>query len=113
MRTVFLVPSLKLSGGLNVVMEHGSRLARDHGFDVTMAITHHPGEDPWPYEGLGDVRVVDVADLGDEAFDLAVATGGTPSPTSPGSAPSTPRTSSRAWRTASSPLTTRRRRWRD
>ena len=36
MKVAFLVPSLRLSGGLNVVVEHGSRLARHHGFDVTI-----------------------------------------------------------------------------
>ena len=74
MKVAFLVPSLRLSGGLNVVVEHGSRLAADHGFDVTMVITHHPGEEPWPYDGLSRVRVVDVDDGAGEQFDLAVAT---------------------------------------
>jgi len=73
-KVAFLVPSLRLSGGLNVVVEHGSRLAADHGFDVTMVITHHPGEDPWPYDGLSRVRVADLADVTGEQFDLAVAT---------------------------------------
>lgn len=74
MKVAFLVPSLRLSGGLNVVVEHGSRLARDHDMDVTMVITHHPGEAPWPYDGLDQVRIVDLADVADESFDLAVAT---------------------------------------
>ena len=74
MKVAFLVPSLRLSGGLNVVVEHGSRLAADHGFDVTMAITHHPGEDPWQYDGLSHVRVADIDDIRGEQFDLAVAT---------------------------------------
>jgi len=73
-KLAFLVPSLRLSGGLNVVVEHGSRLARDHGFDVTMVITHHQGEEPWPYDGLAHVRVVDLDDVTGESFDLAVAT---------------------------------------
>lgn len=74
MRLVVLVPSLKLSGGLNVVVEHATRLVARHGFDVTLAITHHQGEEVWPYEGLAAVRVADVDDLGDEPFDLALAT---------------------------------------
>ncbi|HPU38785.1 MAG TPA: hypothetical protein PLS63_04370 [Microthrixaceae bacterium] len=74
MKVAFLVPSLRLSGGLNVVMEHGSRLARDHGFDITMIVTHHQGEAPWPYPGLGDVTVADLDDVADEPFDLAIAT---------------------------------------
>jgi len=73
-KVAFLAPSLRLSGGLNVVVEHGSRPAADHGFDVTMAITHHPGEDPWPYDGLSRVRVADLDDIRGEQFDLAVAT---------------------------------------
>ena len=74
LRVAFLVPSLRLSGGLNVVMEHGSRLARNHGFDVTMVITHHPDETPWAYDGLGDVSVEAIADVNGEPFDLAIAT---------------------------------------
>ena len=62
MKVAFLVPSLRLSGGLNVVMEHGSRLARDHDMDVTMVITHHPDEVPWTYDGLDDVSVRTLAD---------------------------------------------------
>jgi glycosyltransferase involved in cell wall biosynthesis len=74
MRLIFLVPSLRLSGGLNVVVEHATRLATRHGFDVTLAITHHVGEEIWPYEGLESVRVVDIDDVADESFDLALAT---------------------------------------
>lgn len=74
MKVAFLVPSLRLSGGLNVVVEHGSRLASDHDFDVTMVVTHHQGETPWPYDGLRHVRVVDLDDLTGETFDLAIAT---------------------------------------
>jgi hypothetical protein len=74
MKIVFLVPSLRLSGGLGVVVEHGSRLARDHGFDVTMAITHHVDDESWAYSGLEEVRVASISDLGGEQFDLAIAT---------------------------------------
>jgi glycosyltransferase involved in cell wall biosynthesis len=74
MRLVVLVPSLRLSGGLNVVVEHATRLATQHGFDVTLAITHHVGEEIWPYEGLDAVRVADVDQLDGESFDLALAT---------------------------------------
>lgn len=74
MKVAFLVPSLRLSGGLNVVVEHGSRLALSHGFEVTMVVTHHQGEEPWAYEGLSHVRVLDLVDARVESFDLAVAT---------------------------------------
>ena len=74
MKIAFLVPSLRLSGGLNVVMEHGSRLARDHDMDVTMVITHHPDEVPWTYDGLDDVSVRTLADAAGEPFDLVIAT---------------------------------------
>jgi len=74
MRLVVLVPSLRLSGGLNVVVEHATRLSTRHGFDVTLAITHHVGEEAWPYEGLSAVRVVDIDDIAGESFDLALAT---------------------------------------
>jgi O-antigen biosynthesis protein len=73
-RVAFLLPSLQLSGGINVVVEHGTRLARDHGMDVTLVVTHHQGEPTWPYEGLGAVRVVDLDDVRGESFDLALAT---------------------------------------
>lgn len=56
------------------MVEHASRLARDHGFDVTLAITHHPDEAPWPYPGLDEVRVAALDDVLAEPFDLAVAT---------------------------------------
>lgn len=74
MRVVFLVPSLRLSGGLNVVVEHATRLVTRHGFDVTLAITHHVGEEVWPYDGLAAVRVADIDQVVDEEFDLALAT---------------------------------------
>lgn len=74
MRLIVLVPSLRLSGGLNVVVEHATRLSSEHGFDVTLAITHHVGEALWPYEGLSAVRVADLDEVADESFDLALAT---------------------------------------
>lgn len=74
LRLIVLVPSLRLSGGLNVVVEHATRLSTRHGFDVTLAITHHVGEEIWPYEGLESVRVADIDDVVGESFDLALAT---------------------------------------
>lgn len=67
-----LLNDLKLSGGVGVVVAHAELLARDHGFDVTLAVaaTDHNG---WDYVPADSVKVV-CADEIDESFDIAMAT---------------------------------------
>lgn len=70
----FLVPSVRLSGGINVVVEHATRLVERHGHRVTLVVTHHAGEAPWPYPGLDRLGVVGVEEATDLDIDLAIAT---------------------------------------
>jgi glycosyltransferase involved in cell wall biosynthesis len=73
-RVAFLVQSLRLSGGHQVVVEHSRQLAERHGFDVTLVVTHHQAEAPWQFEGLSGLQTVDLDDVSDVGFDLVIAT---------------------------------------
>ena len=46
-RVAFLTQDLQLSGGVGVVVEHASRLAVDHGFDVTLVHTLERHDVEW------------------------------------------------------------------
>lgn len=70
----FLVPSVRLSGGINVVVEHATRLADRHGYRVSLVVTHHADEAPWPYPGLDRLGVMTVEEAATADIDLAIAT---------------------------------------
>lgn len=70
----FLVPAIRLSGGINVVMEHAANLTTTHGFRVSAIITHHENDEIWPFPALDRVEVLNLSDVGDRHFDLAIAT---------------------------------------
>jgi glycosyltransferase involved in cell wall biosynthesis len=73
-RVAFLTQDLQLSGGVGVVVEHASQLARHHGFDVSIVLTQRQAEPDWAFRGLEHLHVVPLADAVDMRFDVAVST---------------------------------------
>jgi O-antigen biosynthesis protein len=74
MRVAFLTQDLQLSGGVGVVVEHASQLARHHGFDVSLVLTAHQAEPDWSFRGLEHLHVVPLADAAATRFDVALST---------------------------------------
>jgi glycosyltransferase involved in cell wall biosynthesis len=73
MKIAFLVWSLDISGGTNVILEH-CRFLSKAGAQVTLIRFFRQEISPW-HPALSSVRIVDIADLGStEHFDVAVAT---------------------------------------
>lgn len=70
----FLVPAIRLSGGINVVMEHSANLVEAHGYTVSIIVTHHETDEIWPYPTLDRVKVLKLSELDGQHFDLALAT---------------------------------------
>jgi glycosyltransferase involved in cell wall biosynthesis len=73
-RVAFLTQDLQLSGGVGVVVEHASQLARRHGFDVTLVLTQRQDEPDWRFRGLEHLHVVPLAEAASMRFDVAVST---------------------------------------
>jgi glycosyltransferase involved in cell wall biosynthesis len=73
-RVAFLTQDLQLSGGVGVVVEYASRLALDHGFDVTLVHTQERREVEWRFAGLDSVTVIPLDAALSSRYDLAVAT---------------------------------------
>lgn len=73
-RVAFLTQDLQLSGGVGVVVEHASRLAVDHGFEVTLVHTGAGDEVAWGFAGLAGLRVAPLAAAVEEDYDVAVST---------------------------------------
>jgi glycosyltransferase involved in cell wall biosynthesis len=73
-RVAFLLQDIQLSGGVGVVVEHASRLVRDHGFDARLVLTRPQAAEHWAYAALRHVPVVPLEDAERETFDVAVAT---------------------------------------
>lgn len=73
MRVAFLTQDLALSGGVGVVVEHASRLARDHGFDVDLVLTRAADRE-WAFRGLEHLHVLPLADARARRYDVAVST---------------------------------------
>ncbi len=74
MRVAFLTQDLQLSGGVGVVVEHASQLARRHGFDVSLVLTARQVEPDWSFRGLEHLHVVPLADAARMRFDVALST---------------------------------------
>ncbi|HEY8584253.1 MAG TPA: hypothetical protein VIL49_14955, partial [Capillimicrobium sp.] len=74
MRVAFLTQDLQLSGGVGVVVEHASQLARRHGFDVTLVLTQRQQDPDWSFRGLEHLHVVSLDDARGMRFDVAVST---------------------------------------
>jgi O-antigen biosynthesis protein len=73
-RVAFLTQDLQLSGGVGVVVEHASRLAADHGFDVTLVHTGEGTETAWRFRGLERLHVLTLDRATDFEYDVAVST---------------------------------------
>ncbi len=74
MRVALLTQDLQLSGGVGVVVEHASQLARRHGFDVTLVLTRRQVEPDWAFRGLEHLHVLGLDQARGEHFDVAVST---------------------------------------
>jgi glycosyltransferase involved in cell wall biosynthesis len=73
-RVAWLLPDLTLSGGTGIVVQHARQLQRAHGMDVTLVRAKDVDAPDWAYPGIEELRVVDLADVAGEAFDVAIAT---------------------------------------
>ena len=74
MRVAFLTQDLQLSGGVGVVVEHASQLARHHGFDVSLVLTREQAEPQWSFRGLEHLHVLPLDQAAGRPFDVAVST---------------------------------------
>lgn len=74
LKICFLVGSADISGGTYVIFQHAIE-AVNRGHEVTIA-TYFPLEGAHPdwHPALSQLRIVSIADAGDEEFDFAVAT---------------------------------------
>ena len=70
----FLVPAIRLSGGINVVMEHARNLVHRHGYRVSIVVTAQESQPAWAFDQLADVTVARSDELDGTEFDLAIAT---------------------------------------
>ena len=73
-RVAFLTQDLQLSGGVGVVIEHASRLAADHGFDVTLVHTGSDEQPAWSFRGLEHLHVLPLEEAARHDYDIAVST---------------------------------------
>jgi len=74
LKIAFLVNDLHLSGGINVIVHHASRLQEKYGHDVSLVIVGSNSWYEWRYPELRGLRVVYVDDIVGESFDVEVAT---------------------------------------
>lgn len=74
MRIAFAMESLRFSGGHQVVVEHAKQLVEHHGFEVSLIDCFGNATSHWDFTLPDDVRVEPLDTLGDEIFDVAVAT---------------------------------------
>jgi glycosyltransferase involved in cell wall biosynthesis len=72
-RIAFLIPRVSLAGGIFVVLEHASRLSKEHGFDVTLVQTHGDWID-YNYPSLAGLELATIDDVAGRQFDIALAT---------------------------------------
>jgi glycosyltransferase involved in cell wall biosynthesis len=70
---VFLVGSTAISGGTFVILQHALAL-KNLGWKVTLAcqMVDH-GTDTW-HAALGELRIINIDEIGEQVFDVAVAT---------------------------------------
>jgi glycosyltransferase involved in cell wall biosynthesis len=73
-RVAFLTQDLQLSGGVGVIVEHASRLAVEHHFDVTLVHTGQREDREWRFRGLKDLHVLPLAEAAQRRYDVAVST---------------------------------------
>jgi glycosyltransferase involved in cell wall biosynthesis len=73
-RVAFLTQDLQLSGGVGVVVEHASQLARRHGMDVSLVLTGRQDEPDWSFRGLEHLHVVPLDAARAMSFDVALST---------------------------------------
>lgn len=74
MRVAFLTQDLQLSGGVGVVVEHASQLARHHGFDVSLVLTAEQAQADWSHRGLEHLHIVGLQQARAMRFDVALST---------------------------------------
>jgi glycosyltransferase involved in cell wall biosynthesis len=73
-RVAFLTQDLQLSGGVGVVVEHASQLARRHGFDVSLVLTQSQAEPDWSFRGLEHLHVLGLEEAARHRYDVALST---------------------------------------
>ena len=72
-KVAFLIPRVLLAGGIFIVLEHASRLAKEHGHDVTVVQTHGEAVEH-RYPTLDHLELTTVDEAAGRTFDLAIAT---------------------------------------
>jgi glycosyltransferase involved in cell wall biosynthesis len=73
MRIAFLTQDLQLSGGVGVVVEHATQLAR-RGFEVDLVLAGSPAAGMWAHAGLESLSVLALEQAYERRYDVALAT---------------------------------------
>lgn len=73
MRIAFVLNDLRLSGGVNVVLQYASRMAAHAQHQITLVL-RDPTPYPWADEFVTNLKLSGVSDTVESSFDIAVAT---------------------------------------
>ena len=73
MKIAFVLNDLRLSGGVNVVLQHSSRIAATKGYEVFLLIREEI-DDTWFQELVSCTTIVPFEDWGQYRFNIAVGT---------------------------------------
>ncbi len=73
MRIAFVLNDLSLSGGTNVVLQHASRLSRNHGHEVSLLLREHTSHN-WESSLTESLEVLGIESLEAREWDVAIAT---------------------------------------
>jgi len=72
-KVAFVVPALRLSGGVNVILQYVRRLPA-YGIQAVILLTEPVTQAPWDFELPEALDVRSIEDAADECFDVAIAT---------------------------------------
>ena len=73
MKVAFVMNDLRLSGGVNVILQHASRLAWNQGDNVFLFVRHSTDE-TWFHPIIRNLTIVPAHEWSDHSVDIAVAT---------------------------------------
>lgn len=73
MKIAFVLNDLRLSGGVNVVLQHARRLASGDGDEVFLLVREST-EETWCVALIGDATIVPSQSWSQESYDIAIAT---------------------------------------
>ena len=73
MKIAFVLNDLRLSGGVNVILQHSSRIA-SRGKDEVFLLVRESGDGDWAKPLIGQARILEEHQWGLYSFDVAIAT---------------------------------------